>query len=222
MIRVTREPEPNILRKKADEWLLKLNNASTKKEVRLAKNKYKSKSIKKVLVKMFEGKCAYCESDMTHIEYGHVEHYRPTSKFPELTFEWSNLLLACGVCNGSANKGEKFPEANVGGPIVNPCNDDPDYHFKFVYDKTAHLASVYGITERGELTENLLGLNRNELREHRSNMIKRIAYIAKKSLTDPQAKEIIEEAVKDNAEYAAFTRTLIRQYPHLMEESNPN
>ena len=89
---------------------------------------------------MFGGKCAYCESRITHVDYGHIEHHVPKAGpngRPKRTFQWSNLLLACGRCNGSENKGDRFPTARQGGPIVNPCKDDPADHFEFVNQRLA-------------------------------------------------------------------------------------
>jgi len=58
------------------------------------------------------------ESEITHIDYGHIEHFKPkgTPAYYEFAVEWNNLLLACGRCNGAENKGAKSPLANKGGP----------------------------------------------------------------------------------------------------------
>jgi uncharacterized protein (TIGR02646 family) len=157
---------------------------------------------KDCLVKLFHGKCAYCESKIMHVDYGHIEHYRPKSGpfgRPDLTFDWNNLLLACGICNGSAHKGDRFPGADAGGPIVNPCDEEPGDHFEFQYDHVAHLASVYGKTERGRLTETLLGLNRKDLRIHRSRFVMKLAVLFLLSASDPTARELIEESTRDDA-----------------------
>jgi uncharacterized protein (TIGR02646 family) len=178
----------------------------------IAESKYKHKSIKAALVKMFCGKCAYCESKITHIEYGHIEHYRPKSGpegRPKLTFVWSNLLLACGICNGAEHKGDRFPTASQGGPIVNPCNDDPVAHLNFHYDAVTKLASVYGVTPRGKTTVELLGLNRPLLREYRSKHVQRLVVLATLAPTYPQAQALIREAKESASPYAAFARTLL-------------
>lgn len=72
-------------------------------------NIYKDNSVRKLLIKMFHGKCAYCESKITAIYNGDIEHFRPkgeiheaTSKKPGyfwLASEWENLLFACPFCN---------------------------------------------------------------------------------------------------------------------------
>jgi uncharacterized protein (TIGR02646 family) len=45
--------------------------------------------------------CCYCESSIG----AQVEHARPKSLYPELTFDWLNLLLVCGACNTIKNNG---------------------------------------------------------------------------------------------------------------------
>jgi uncharacterized protein (TIGR02646 family) len=160
---------------------------------------------------MFFGKCAYCESQITHVDYGHIEHFRPKggqNARPDLVFEWTNLFLACGICNGAENKSDRFPEQAEGGPLVNPCDDDPADHFEFHFDPVTRLASVYGTSPRGVTTEEVFGLNRPYLREHRSRCIRRLAALVQYAAVDNEASSLLQEAKQSDAEYAAFARTL--------------
>lgn len=56
--------------------------------------------------------CAYCENrcaasgDQPNRES--VDHFRPRSKFPDLSLDWLNLVYACQRCNGT--KGNLWPE----------------------------------------------------------------------------------------------------------------
>jgi uncharacterized protein (TIGR02646 family) len=173
--------------------------------------KYRHPQIKQQLLCMFHGKCAYCESRITHVDYGHIEHFVPKAENhgrPDLTFEWSNLFLACGVCNGAEHKGAHFPGPEEGGPLVNPCDDEPEEHFRFVFDRKTRLASVDGITRRGKRTAQLLGLNRPELRAYRSSQIRKVAVIAILAKSNPEAAALLHEARQDAGEYAAFVRAL--------------
>ncbi|MBZ4422626.1 hypothetical protein [Myxococcus sp. RHSTA-1-4] len=45
----------------------------------------------------------------------------------------------------------------------------------------AQLASVHGKTQRGEKTEQLLGLNRTDLRAYRSKQLKKLWFIAQRA-----------------------------------------
>jgi uncharacterized protein (TIGR02646 family) len=221
MIRYDRPPQPAVLQRLGDTWtqaLLKARRAyerskgaartKTGKAVLLAEEKYRHREVKAALVALFHGKCAFCESKITHVDYGHIEHYRPKSRFPEETFAWDNLLLACGVCNGAEHKGDRFPGPEEGGPLLNPCGDDPDKHLRFKFDPAARLASVYGKTKRGRTTEQVLGLNRLALREHRSKEVAKLAVLAQLAGADATARELFAEAQKDDAPYAAFARAL--------------
>ena len=76
------------------------------------RNRYRHNQIQSALRKMFRGKCAYCESKIAHLSDPHIDHYRPKSSFPKLTFDWNNLILACGICNSARYKGDKFPDHN--------------------------------------------------------------------------------------------------------------
>jgi hypothetical protein len=51
--------------------------------------------------------CAYCGSPASD-QRGDVEHYRPKSVYPWLTYEYCNYLLGCRVCN-SSRKSTEFP-----------------------------------------------------------------------------------------------------------------
>ncbi|MGL4463110.1 MAG: retron system putative HNH endonuclease [Planctomycetia bacterium] len=186
-------------------------SATTKEERGRWIDKYRHRQVKDALVDIFHGKCAYCESRILHVDYGHIEHFRPKAGPKgrlDLTFTWTNLLLACGVCNGGGNKSDHFPDVEDGGPIVDPCDDDPAQHFEFRYDDAIGLASVYGSTVRGEQTEKILGLNRQHLRAHRSEFVKKLSVLAHFAATNQQAAELLAAAKSAGGEYAAFARTI--------------
>lgn len=102
------------------------------------------------------------------------------------------------------------PGNSNGGPVVNPCEEEPDSHLTFHFDSEAHVASVYGTTRRGETTVNVLGLNRHELREYRSQQVHRLAALSRFAKECPQAAALLEEARLNSAEYAAFARAIDR------------
>lgn len=67
----------------------------------LLKRKYSKKQIKKLyelkydLCYLFNGVCLSCGSDKDL----QLDHIKPVSKYPELTFEYSNLQILCKECN---------------------------------------------------------------------------------------------------------------------------
>ncbi|GGF30280.1 hypothetical protein [Flavobacterium limi] len=71
---------------------------------------YRHAEVKKALIDLFKGKCAYCESTFLHVYSGDVEHFRPKGEIEEvaepkkpgyywLASNWDNLLLSCRNCN---------------------------------------------------------------------------------------------------------------------------
>jgi uncharacterized protein (TIGR02646 family) len=70
---------------------------------------YADPEVKAALIKLFNQKCAYCESVFLHVYPGDVEHFRPKGEITEapnpqpgyywLAADWDNLLLSCRNCN---------------------------------------------------------------------------------------------------------------------------
>lgn len=226
MIPVTRSSQPAVLRKYASGWLSTLksfstNPTATKVQIQNAQNKYRHPRIKDALVKMFHGKCAYCESKITVVTYGAIEHFVPKSQDINLTFEWSNLLLSCDICNDARHKGIKFPFDSSGNPLlINPSDGvtAPNSHLEFAWDPIAGLASIYGRDERGKIVETIFDMNgmggRKELVAHRSKYVKRLfALLRLAQLGDDEASNLLRESCDCSAEYCAFARVHI--LPHL-------
>ena len=203
MIKVRRGPIPGTLARNGSRWKMQLLATADPKKAEV-RTRYSSPEIKAALLQTFMSKCAYCESKIRQIDYGQIDHFRPFLLFPDLTYEWSNLFLACGVCNGAQFKGARFPEEAEGGPLVNPCEEDPAAHLDFVFDTTTKLASIYGKTDRGKTTVSVFGLNRHELREYRSKFVQRLRALSRLATQDEEAAELIQEVRAVSSEYSAF------------------
>ena len=154
-------------------------------------NRYNHNDIKSELRNECSNKCMYCESPVAHVSYEHIEHIKPKAKtkFPQLTFEWTNLGLACPVCN--MNKGDEY-DNNL--PIINPYIENPsDFIFAlghFLYHKPANA--------KGELTKRQLKLNRPELLERRQERLESITRLIDKyhSETNQTLKEAIRVEIE--------------------------
>jgi len=219
MIHVHRIPIPPILAVNSDMWrntylakrkIFTANpSVATRKKMISAGKKYNQRQVKEALRQMFSDKCAYCESHITHIDFGEIEHFRPKSTFPHLCFDWDNLLLGCSVCNGAQFKGNNFPEEVENGPIVNPVTDNPGDFLAFEYDPNSGTANILEIHHRGKTTVNVLGLNRRELVRHRSDVVRKIAFVAIKAKKgDHEAIDELNRCCEKDQEYAAFARSL--------------
>lgn len=223
MIPIQRTPEPNILRRHKLRWRNRYlaalaaycatPSASSKRNKERAENKYHHPDIKQALNEMCGGKCAYCESHILHVDYGHIEHFQPKSRYPERCFDWENLLLGCAVCNGAEYKSDKCPLADAGGPLINPCHEDPQGFFAFEYDPATGTANVVPKNVRGTTTERELGLNRPELVKHRSAVVRKIAFVALRAKEgDADALSELQRCMANDQEYAAFARAFAQRF----------
>ncbi|WP_425070725.1 hypothetical protein [Sagittula sp. S175] len=72
-------------------------------------------------------KCAYCESNVTAVAFGDVEHYRPKSVYWWLAYVYDNYLASCSVCNQQFKSaqfeytGQKMPD-----PVITADLSDDD------------------------------------------------------------------------------------------------
>ena len=125
------------------------------------KTNYKHPDNKEALLRASHGKCMYCESQVSHVYFGDVEHIRPKAadKYPELEFEWSNLGYCCARCNNA-----KKDQFDATCPMVDPYSEDPNAHLIAFGPSVWHKAG----SERGAITIATADLNRPELIEKRA------------------------------------------------------
>ena len=189
-------------------------------------------SLRKALLKLFEGKCAYCESPLATVF--DVDRFRPANDAMGLTgrsdpdhywwlaYSWENLYAACPACNSA--KGSRFPvrgERAAPGAgagdlaeekrlLLDPCADEPEVELQFSADGT-----VAGATERGEISIDVFALNRRDLvRARRSAAEKLDALLVSMSKKELLARQ--KTLVSASAAYAAMQRQLIAK--HLGQE----
>jgi len=171
------------------------------------KTDYKHSSNKDALVTASSGKCMYCESKVTHVYFGDVEHIKPKAVYPLLKFEWTNLGFVCAKCNNA--KKDKFNEQT---PYVDPYEEDPEEHVLAWGSVLKHKNG----SERGELTILDIELNRNDLVEKRQARLDDIqkAIDACKRTQNTTLKELALQALINEAsvdkEYSLFVQTLFQ------------
>jgi uncharacterized protein (TIGR02646 family) len=152
---------------------------------------YAHREVKDALRKAQHDKCAFCESKLTHIGYGDIEHFRPKAavrqnekgelEYPGyywLAYEWSNLFLSCQLCN------EKFKRNCF--PLRNPKSrvrshrEDLNRELPLLADPAgspeSHITFNGGMIVAkdiiGKTTIKVLGLDRKELVERRLTLRK--------------------------------------------------
>ena len=240
MIPVTITSTPDILKQKANTWLKELQEAiidlekienspkpikkeieAAKKKVDKAQNKYNPgirngiNPVKQPLYDMFSGKCAFCERKV-ELSAGRIEHFRPKSQYVNLTFDWNNFLYSCEVCNNRQNKGSKFPlDCDGTQLLIDPTDEDCDIYeyLEFYWDKETKLASVVGKDGRGKVVQEILDLNRKDLREHRTKELNKLLLLFKLAKPGNQeAIKLVTQSCKFDEEYTAFALFYILPY----------
>jgi len=206
MRKVIRTQTPKSLTRNSQRWTKELMDAiaeSKKSGTKVAEKfyvKYKKDDVLEALKHMYGDNnfsyCCYCESIINDVSYEQIEHRMPKRKtidqYPEKTFDWENLHIVCGKCNG--NKGNKYDENY---PILDAAIDDVEHNLgyklkpKGVYRET--------LTRRGITTVEHVDLDRPTLLTARMkiwidtvnaiNEIRKLgndprAYTAKKALRD--------------------------------------
>lgn len=114
---------------------------------------------------LFRGRCAYCltpDSRLGGEDSMTLDHFKAKKWYPALKDEWSNLYYACFVCNSHYKKDHPKPtEEAAGKRFVDPCQEDPDDHFRLVYDpETGDLCRVEPLSPAAEYTVFRLKFNR--------------------------------------------------------------
>jgi len=130
-------------------------------------------------------KCMYCESKVSHLYFGDVEHIKPKSLFPTLEFAWDNLGFVCARCNNA-----KRDQWHDHTPYVNPYDEDPLTHLAPLGVLVVHRAG----SERGEVTWRDIDLNRTELLERRGERIKAIRDLVDK--VNRTANQVLQAALR--------------------------
>ncbi|NVK64997.1 MAG: hypothetical protein HWE22_10440 [Flavobacteriales bacterium] len=110
---------------------------------------YSDKEVRKALIKMFHGKCAYCESKITSIYNGDIEHFRPKAGYTNsgepitkpgyywLASDWDNLLFSCPFCN-QTNSHEIIENGQLKEIVLGKLNQFP------LLTETYRLNSTHG------------------------------------------------------------------------------
>ena len=133
MRNVKRIDKPESLREYADTWTTELMEAIEKfrlEGVPIPKhlpNRYKNDDVLDALKRMYNDEdgrvyCCYCEAQISVVNYPHIEHRKPKAHdlFPEHTYNWENLHLACEICNRA--KSTKWDRDNE---ILDAVSDVP-------------------------------------------------------------------------------------------------
>ena len=206
MIKLEKGDKPAVLSRKGEEWTTAVMSkiAVGLEPTRTERGRYSHPEIKSALLAETHYKCAYCESKVRHVTYGDIEHVVPKLSDPSQWFRWSNLTIACDVCN--TNKGQVDDQS-----FIDPYGVDPEDHFWHI---GSTMYSRPGC-DAAALTERLLGLNRAELIERRSERITQLMKMLEvvERCEDRELRHLLWEEftleAKADREYAALSRSIV-------------
>ena len=124
------------------------------------------------------GLCVYCGRRLHPGRPGrsHIEHFRPQSRYPDLSVDLANLFLSCGpeaqagkpseTCGNA--KGDRFDETGCIEPQYPACT----HRFRFLL--TGEVAPRTGDDAAAGTMIELLNLNHRELTKDREDILDRI------------------------------------------------
>ena len=211
MIKLSKVEKPQVLVDFAEQWTNEYLDCLQRDEKpsETIAHRYNNKAIKDTLEKETFGKCAYCESKIKHVEFGDIEHILPKCKDarPDLYVEWSNLTLACEVCN----RVKKRDYYNPNVPLVNPYEDNPKEFFIFL----GTIITARKDNKRGAITESILDLNRSDLVVRRNERLQSVNKLLRswEQTNDKAMKDVLTEELKrectPDKEYSAFVKSFL-------------
>ena len=209
MIKLTKKTAPDILLINATIWTLEYLTAIKNNSVTdTIQQRYSHEDIKKTLIEETNSKCAYCESKVTDVSPGDIEHILPKKERPDLYVDWDNLTFACEICNRSG-KGTYY---DVNLPLVNPYVDNPKDFFRFIGSLILPIIN----NNRSRITYSILKLGRNVLVESRSEKIENIDKLlqAWQNTTNVNTKKVLEFELHDtysaDKEYCGTIKEYLR------------
>ncbi|OAV69883.1 hypothetical protein Barb6XT_00221 [Bacteroidales bacterium Barb6XT] len=146
--------------------------------------------------------CAYTEVLLNlNKDNFHIDHYKTQNLYPQLTFDYSNLLVSCN----SEKYGAKHKDKLIKGReeyenLINPVEESPSEYMEFTF--TGHVEAVNSC-RKGEETIRLFNLNEKSLVERR-----------KTALSCFNMEGFTEE---DLVQFVGEFETMIRQLYHSMQ-----
>lgn len=204
---LTKLAKPTVLAEHEVQWLAEFLEDPTNATKRY---RYRHPEIKGTLKEETADKCAYCESKLGHSSPGDVEHKVPSSKAPQLHFQWDNLTLACQECNRRKNA---FYDEHDG--FLDPYSDD-------VEDLLEHLGPIVTWKtgeNRAEVCVNILELSsakRLKLFEMKLQKLLELCHVLERyssSALDSPLRDLLARQVRDMAakssEYSSMVRAAI-------------
>ena len=118
--------------------------------------------------------CGYTEIYINDLTDCHIDHYKKRSLFPELTFEWNNLIAATKDSDfGAIYKDNKSGiRENDYNHIFNPVTDNVENYFYYTTwgEVTPKIAISEIDNQKAKKTIEVFNLNHKSLKDRRRNL----------------------------------------------------
>jgi uncharacterized protein (TIGR02646 family) len=206
---------------------------------------YGSAAVKRALIRAQHGKCAFCESRITHVAYGDVEHFRPKAGACQsegdelerpgyywLAYDWANLLASCQLCN-QRFKRNLFPLADAARRarchsddlgaerplLIHPAEEDPELFISFHGEVPCPVAG----NARGEAAIRSLALDRRELNEMRLQLLAKLRLLHEIALlaADHPSDALLQSCAADASAELEKARQDDAQYAGMVRAAFP-
>lgn len=153
-------------------------------------------------------KCAYCGLKLKGTSNGQIEHIAPKAyyRYPQFTFTFLNLVMACGYCNGFDKKStvdtidskhKLYKRCKFS--IVHPYFDNPELFYEWDDKGVEILVSIKDaepdIQEKAKNSIEIFGLAEPTMSELRAQQVRFEEYKNKFHLSNDD-ENLLEEAIE--------------------------
>ncbi len=161
--------------------------------------------------------CWYCERPCVQTTESKdlaatLDHFRPLSRFPDLSYDWSNWVFSCRRCN-VVNKQDRWPKNGYVDPAAGDEMERPERYFD--YDaKTAEIIPRNGLSEdkrcRAWNTIDDLGLNKIDVRVYRQRWMQQLVEDLREFPADERVA-FVEYLARHPSEFLRLTLMVLEQ-----------
>jgi uncharacterized protein (TIGR02646 family) len=125
--------------------------------------------------------CAYCEKEIDdNPQNSNIDHFKTRNLFPELTLEYSNLLVSCNTDERCSNfKDSHIKNKEEYDNIVNPAFENPNDYFDYL-----PTGEIIAKNEKGQFTIDIFNLKDKSLTQCRLQIVKSLIHLEKFSLDE--------------------------------------
>jgi uncharacterized protein (TIGR02646 family) len=125
--------------------------------------------------------CAYCQKEIDdNSQNSNIDHFKTRSLFPELTLEYSNLLVSCNTDERCSNfKDNNIKSRDEYENVVNPAFENPNDFFDYL-----PTGEIIAKNEKGQFTIDIFNLKDKSLTQCRLQIVKSLIHLKNFSLDE--------------------------------------